>query len=68
MERQPISLTGSTPALDLEHRRKGLLWFPYGVGFEGHYRFVNDTAGTGDAEVAFAFPSSRASTTASPSR
>jgi inner membrane protein involved in colicin E2 resistance len=28
--------------LDLEHRQKGLLWFPtYGVGFDGTYRFEN---------------------------
>jgi VCBS repeat-containing protein len=31
--------------LDLEHRRKGLLWFPtYGVDFDGSYAFKNDTA------------------------
>lgn len=62
MERRPISLVRSEvrAALDLEHRRKGLLWFPtYGVGFEGRYRFVNDTAEVGDAEVAFPFPSAQ---------
>jgi hypothetical protein len=31
--------------LDLEHRRKGLLWFPtYGIDFDGSYEFKNDTA------------------------
>ena len=31
--------------LDLEHRRKGLLWFPtYGVNFDSSYEFKNDTA------------------------
>lgn len=62
MERRPISLSKSEvrAALDLEHRRKGLLWFPtYGVGFEGRYRFVNDTPELGDAEVTFAFPSAQ---------
>lgn len=61
-ERRPIALTRSEvrAALDLEHRRKGLLWFPtYGVGFEGHYRFENDSGEIGDAEVAFSFPSSQ---------
>ncbi|MCC7072485.1 MAG: inner membrane CreD family protein [Deltaproteobacteria bacterium] len=61
-ERRPIALTQSEvrAALDLQHRRKGLLWFPtYGVGFEGHYRFVNDSAERGDAEIAFAFPSAQ---------
>ena len=62
LERRPIALKKSEvrAALDLEHRRKGLLWFPtYGVGFEGHYRFENDTAELGDAEIAFAFPSAQ---------
>ncbi len=61
-ERLPIALVASEvrAALDLEHRRKGLLWFPtYGVGFEGHYRFVNDSAERGDAEIAFSFPSAQ---------
>ncbi len=45
-------------SLDLQHRRKGLLWFPtYGVGFAGHYRFENQTNDVGDAEVGFSFPS-----------
>jgi inner membrane protein involved in colicin E2 resistance len=31
--------------LQLEHRRKGLLWFPtYGVDFDANYEFQNDTA------------------------
>jgi hypothetical protein len=44
-------------ALDLEHRRKGLLWFPtYAVGYEGHYRFVNEANATGSVDVVFPFP------------
>ncbi len=47
-------------ALNLEHRRKGLLWFPtYAVGFEGNYRFVNETHEKGDVDVVFPFPSSQ---------
>jgi hypothetical protein len=44
---RPLTLTGSDlgVSLALEHRRKGLLWFPtYGVTFRGTYVFRNDTA------------------------
>lgn len=61
-ERRPVALIKSEvrAALDLEHRRKGLLWFPtYGVGFEGHYRFENDSGERGDADIAFTFPSAQ---------
>lgn len=61
-EPRPLGLHQSDvrAALDLEHRRKGLLWFPtYGVGFAGHYRFVNDTGELGDVEVTFPFPSTQ---------
>src|SRR5262245_44844215 len=31
--------------LALEHRRKGLIWFPtYSVAFSGRYEILNDTA------------------------
>lgn len=41
--------------LALEHRRKGLLWFPtYTVDFEGRYAFVNDT--TEVRNIALRFP------------
>jgi hypothetical protein len=43
--RQEAVALGSTRAtvrLDLEHRRKGLLWFPtYKVGFKARYTFLN---------------------------
>lgn len=40
--------------LQLEHRRKGLVWFPtYGVEFAGRYAFRNDTAAARTVEVAF---------------
>ena len=56
----PLSLTKSDvrAGLDLEHRRKGLLWFPtYGVAYESHYHFRNDTKETGEVQVGFSFPS-----------
>lgn len=41
--------------LALEHRRKGLLWFPtYTVDFEGRFAFVNDTEQV--RNVALRFP------------
>lgn len=58
----PLSLAKSDvrAALELEHRRKGLLWFPtYGVGFEGRYRFVNESSDKGDVDVVFPFPSAQ---------
>jgi hypothetical protein len=40
--------------LALEHRQKGLLWFPtYGVDFGGRYEFANDTAVARDIDVRF---------------
>lgn len=43
----PLPLVGSDlrVRLNLEHRQKGLLWFPtYGVEFDASYEFKNDTA------------------------
>ena len=38
----PLVSSGLDVHLDLEHRRKGLLWFPtYAVDFAGRYAFVN---------------------------
>jgi len=51
----PVESTALDVRIDLEHRRKGLLWFPtYAVEFGGRYGFVN----TGDASrlVQFSFP------------
>ena len=40
--------------LTLEHRRKGLLWFPtYGVDFNARYVFHNNTAAPHTAELEF---------------
>jgi hypothetical protein len=41
-------------ALALEHRRKGLLWFPtYQVDFQARYRFVNDSSEARTIELSF---------------
>ncbi|HEY2956063.1 MAG TPA: inner membrane CreD family protein [Candidatus Eisenbacteria bacterium] len=41
----PIEASDLQVRLALEHRRKGLLWFPtYGVDFSGRYAFVNPSA------------------------
>lgn len=53
----PIPLEGSeiAAALDLEHRRKGLLWFPtYSVAFQSEYAFRNDT--DQDKSITLRFP------------
>ncbi|GAB5518383.1 MAG: hypothetical protein RhofKO_06340 [Rhodothermales bacterium] len=57
MRYEPVSLTESNiqVGMDVEHRRKGLLWYgTYTVGFEGAYRFENTTAETG--AFRFRFP------------
>jgi hypothetical protein len=50
----PITLAGSDIAvkLDLEQRRKGLLWFPtYDVAFRARYAFENHSGATRDVEL-----------------
>jgi Inner membrane protein CreD len=50
----PLEETRASAHLALEHRRKGLVWFPtYGVAFQGRYAFRNDTAEPRRAEVTF---------------
>ena len=40
----PLEASDLDATLALEHRRKGLLWFPtYAVAFKGRYEFRNDT-------------------------
>jgi len=51
--------TASTVAVDLrvEHRRKGLVWYPtYLCAFDGSYAIVNPDAEARTVRVAFAFP------------
>jgi hypothetical protein len=50
----PLASTRVAARLGLEHRRKGLLWFPtYGVDFRGAYVFRNPTAEARLAKVVF---------------
>jgi len=44
--------------LNLQHRRKGLLWYAtYGVAFDGRYTFQNTLSEPVTAKVTFTFPS-----------
>ncbi|MHC4917089.1 MAG: inner membrane CreD family protein, partial [Planctomycetota bacterium] len=46
--------------LALEHRRKGLVWYPtYSSDFEGAYRFVNPGAKARSARIVFQLPAPR---------
>lgn len=52
----PVPLVASDLGvhLDLEHRRRGLVWFPtYGVSFRGRYTFQNPTDEARDVTIAF---------------
>ena len=51
----PLRLSEISVGLRLEHRRKGLLWFPtYEVDFKGRYAFQNDTPET--KQIGLSFP------------
>jgi hypothetical protein len=51
-----LSASEVTALLDLQHRRKGLLWFPtYGVAFAGTYTFRNDTPEARTMRLTFPF-------------
>jgi hypothetical protein len=50
----PLASSRIQARLALEHRRKGLLWFPtYGVDFRAAYTFRNETPDEREAKVAF---------------
>ena len=50
----PLDASDLRASLTLEHRRKGLLWFPtYTVGFAGRYAFRNGSAESRDVAVSF---------------
>lgn len=50
----PLEETRAAVTLALEHRRKGLVWFPtYEVAFQGRYAFRNDSAEPRRVDVAF---------------
>jgi hypothetical protein len=60
---QPLPLLSSliTVDLDLEHRRKGLLWYDvYTVAFDGRYRVRAPADGAHTLRLRFAFPTADA--------
>ncbi len=58
----PLESSDLDATLALEHRRKGLLWFPtYAVAFRGRYEFANETAEARSAT--FKFPLEKAGVT-----
>ena len=57
----PVEATDAKVALDLDYRRKGLLWYStYKVAFDGTYRFRNPGAQDQDVTFALKFPAERA--------
>ena len=53
----PLVSTHARVALGLEHRQKGLLWFPtYAADFEGRYVVLNDTALKRTVTLSFPLP------------
>jgi hypothetical protein len=63
VRRVPLALeqTRASVELDLEHRRKGLLWFPtYTVFFKSAYRFTNPDAEPRTLQVRFPLPAEHA--------
>ena len=67
VQRVPVALdqTRAEAVLDLEHRRKGLLWYPtYTVAFKAAYRFTNpDGEARTVASGSLCPPNTRSSTT-----
>jgi len=53
----PLVSTQARVSLVLEHRQKGLLWFPtYGADFEGRYMVLNDTSARRTLSLTFPLP------------
>ncbi len=53
----PLVSTQARASLALEHRQKGLLWFPtYAVDFEGRYVVLNDTTQVRWVTLSFPLP------------
>lgn len=56
----PLS-TRAKASIELEHRRKGLLWYnTYAVSFEGRYRFENATGRARAAQLTVPMPAQQA--------
>ena len=52
----------TAPPLDLEQRRKGLLWYAtYGVTFDGRYSYTHEDERAGVLEIVYRFPALEAS-------
>ncbi len=50
----PLTSSDIRANLELEHRRKGLLWFAtYAAGFEGRYEVLNDSGKAREVEIVF---------------
>ena len=63
VQRVPVALdqTRAEAVLDLEHRRKGLLWYPtYTVAFKAAYRFANPDGEARTVRVRFPLPAEHA--------
>ncbi|MDP8254750.1 MAG: inner membrane CreD family protein [Candidatus Alcyoniella australis] len=63
-ERRPVLLDSSQidVAFDLQHRRKGLLWYAtYGVSFNGEYSYTHPDEQDGFLIITYRFPTMRAS-------
>ncbi|HIG75120.1 MAG TPA: hypothetical protein EYQ24_11240 [Bacteroidetes bacterium] len=57
----PLAQSRVGADLELEHRRKGLLWYPtYGVAFGGAYAFANETDETATYRFRFRLPDAAA--------
>ncbi len=59
----PVALAGTALDVDLalEHRQKGLLWYPtYRVRLDGRYRVVNETDAPATYRFTYTFPSEAA--------
>jgi hypothetical protein len=57
----PLESTHARAVLALEHRQKGLLWFPtYAVEFQARYVVRNDTAAARNARLSFPLPARNA--------
>jgi hypothetical protein len=57
----PLEQTRADVVFDLDHRRKGLLWYDtYGVSFRATYRFRNPEGSARTLVASFTFPSKQA--------
>jgi len=57
----PLERSDITVKLDLDHRKKGLLWYStYNVSFVGHYAVKNTTDRAREFTIRFTFPTTQA--------